>query len=122
MIAAANLPRLESIAIDWRVLAFAAVTGLAAAAIFGVAPAWHAARPDVMQILRGGGRSAGLEAGRVLRNGVVIAEVALSFVLLFGSGLMFRSFLELRRVRLGYAPHCLLPLLLVAGWQSPVTP
>jgi putative ABC transport system permease protein len=121
VIAPANLPRLESIAIDWRVLAFAAVAGLAAAAIFGVAPAWHAARPDVMQILRGGGRAAGLEAGRVLRNGVVIAEVALSFVLLVGSGLMFRSFLELRRVDLGYDPHSLLTFLLVRDWQSPET-
>src|SRR5262249_44884210 len=73
-IAPANLPRVESVAIDWRVLAFAAMAGLAAAAIFGVGPAWRAARPDVMQVLRGGGRTAGLEAGSWLRHGVVIAE------------------------------------------------
>jgi putative ABC transport system permease protein len=120
-IAPANLPRLESIALDWRVLVFAALAGLAAAAIFGIAPGWRAARPDVMQVLRGGGRAAGLEAGRILRHGVVIAEVALSFVLLIGSGLMFRSFLELRRVDLGYDPRHLLTFLLVRDWQSPDT-
>lgn len=109
----ANLPRLESIAIDWRALAFAAITGLAEAAIFGVMPAWRAARPDVMQILRGAGRTAGPGAGRLWRNSVVIAEVALSFVLLVGSGLMFRSFIELRRVDPGYDPHGLLTFLLI---------
>lgn len=118
----ANLPRLESIAINWRVLAFAALAGLAEAAIFGVMAAWRAARPEVMQILRGGGRAAGLGAGRWLRNSVVIAEVALSFVLLIGSGLMFRSFLELRRVEPGYDPHNLLTFLLIGdarGFQEP---
>jgi putative ABC transport system permease protein len=53
---------------------------------------------------------------------VAIIEVALSFVLLIGSGLMFRSFLELRRVDLGYDPHGLLTFLLVRDWQSRETP
>ena len=96
-----NLPRLGSIAIDPVVLAFSMVAGLVAAAIFGVIPALRASRPDVMQVLRGSGRTASLGGGRVLRNAAVVIEVALSFVLLIGSGLMFRSFVALQHIGSG---------------------
>ena len=112
----ATLPRTESTAIDWRVLTFAATAGLAAVAIFGLMPAIRAAKPDVNQILRGG-RTPGWAPGRLLRNIVVITEVALSFVLLIGSGLMFRSFLELRRVDPGYDPHGLLTFFVTRDWE-----
>ncbi len=115
VIAPANLPRLDSISINPAVVAFTALAGLAAAAIFGVAPALRASRPDVMHILRASGRTAGLGGGRLLRNAVVIAEVALSFVLLIGSGLMFRSFLELQRIDPGFDSHRLLTFLLIGG-------
>jgi len=108
VIAPANLPRLDSIAVDPQVMVFTALAAFAAAAMFGVTPALRASRPDVMQILRSSGRTSGLGAGRILRGGVVVAEVALSFVLLIGSGLMFRSFLALQRVDLGFDPHGLL--------------
>jgi putative ABC transport system permease protein len=120
--APSNVPRLESVGIDWRVLAFAALAGLLECAILTVILAWRAARPDIMDALRYGGHTGGLATGRVLRDGVVVAEVALSFVLLIGSGLMFRSFLELRRVNPGYDPHGLLTFLLVGdarGFQQP---
>jgi predicted permease len=116
-IAPANVPRLETTAIDWRVMLFATAAGLASMALFGLIPALRAARGDVMQVLRGGARSGagGPGAGR-LRSGVVAAEVALSFVLLTGSGLMFRSFLELRRIDPGYNPHGLLTFYLTRDW------
>ncbi len=120
-LAPANLPRLETTSIDWRVLAFATLAGLLEAVVIGTLPASRAARPDVMQMLRTAGRTAQL-SGRWLRFGVVIAEVALSFVLLIGSGLMFRSFLELRRVDTGFNPHGLLTFLAVGdarGFQEP---
>jgi putative ABC transport system permease protein len=113
-LAPGNLPRLESTSIDWRVLAFAALAGALEAAVFGALPGWRATRPDIAQVLRGGGRAAGLAHTRFLRNGVVVAEVALSFVLLAGSGLLFRSFLELRRVDPGFDPHRLLTFLAVS--------
>ena len=119
VIAPANLPRLNSIGIDPLVLAFTALAGLAAAAMFGIVPALRASRPDVMQVLRGSGRTSGLGGGGWLRNGVVIAEVALSFVLLIGSGLMFRSFLELQRIDPGYNPHHLLTFLLQGARGGP---
>jgi len=106
-IAPANLPRLDSITIDPAVLAFTALAGVAAAVIFGLPPALQASRPDLMNILRGIGRSGGLGGGR-LRNLVVVTEVALSFVLLIGSGLMIRSFIALQRIDPGYDPNNLL--------------
>ncbi len=107
LIAPENVPRLNSIHIDPAVMAFSTLAALAAAAIFGIAPALSSARPDIMRILRASGRTAGL-AGGVLRNGVVVLEVALCFVLLIGSGLMFRSFLAIQRVDVGFDPHNLL--------------
>jgi predicted permease len=114
-IAPANLPRLESITIDPVVLGYTALAGLAAAIIFGIAPALQAARPDVMNILRGSGRTGGLGGGRRLRNIVVVTEVALSFVLLIGSGLMIRSFIALQRVDPGYDPDNLLTFQLLGS-------
>jgi predicted permease len=107
VIAPANVPRLNSIHIDAAVLGFSILAGLVAAAIFGAAPALRYARPDIMRILRASGRTAGL-AGGTLRNGVVVLEVALCFVLLIGSGLMFRSFLAIQRVDMGFDAHNLL--------------
>ncbi|HTB15284.1 MAG TPA: ABC transporter permease [Bryobacteraceae bacterium] len=106
-----NLPRLGSIAIDPTVLMFSMGAGLVAAAIFGVVPALRASRPDVMQVLRGSGRTASLGGGRALRNAAVVIEVALSFVLLIGSGLMFRSFVALQHIDRGYDSPGLLTLL-----------
>jgi putative ABC transport system permease protein len=116
-IAPPNLPRVESAGIDWRVLLFAATAGLAAVAFFGVLPAVRAARPNVIEALRASGRNPGLGGGHLLRSGVAIAEVALSFVLLVGSGLMFRTFVALRHVDPGYDPHGLLTFFVTRDWS-----
>jgi predicted permease len=100
-----NLPRLESIGINAVVLAFTLGAASLAAVVFGVVPAIRASRPDIMEVLRSSGRTAALGGGRFLRNAVVTAEVALSFVLLIGCGLMVRSFVELQRVDLRYDPN-----------------
>jgi putative ABC transport system permease protein len=114
-IAPASLPRLDTISIDPAVVGFAALAALAAAALFGLAPAVRAVRPSVAPLLRASGRNTGLSGGGWLRNFVVVAEVALSFVLLIGSGLMFRSFLELQRINPGFNPHGLLTFTLLGG-------
>ena len=114
-LAPANLPRVDTIAIEPRSIAFATLAALAAAAIFGTIPAWRAARPDIANVLRGSGRNAGLGSTGWLRNGVVVAEVALCFVLLIGSGLMFRSFLELQRIDPGFDPNHLLTFQVLGG-------
>jgi predicted permease len=107
-IAPAHLPRLDTIQIDSAVLIFTVIASLVAAAIFGLAPAWRAARPDVMIVLRGTSRSEGLASGGFSRKIVVGLEVALAYVLLIGSGLMVRSFLELQRIDPGFNSRGLL--------------
>jgi putative ABC transport system permease protein len=97
-----KLPRLEGISIDAATLAFTALATIGATAIFGIVPALRASRPNLIEALRASGRTAGLGGGKLLRNGVVIAEVALSSVLLIGSGLMVRSFLVLASVDPGF--------------------
>jgi predicted permease len=107
-IAPSNLPRVDNVSMDFRVLAFTAVIAFTSALVFGMLPAWRASRPNLGQTLRAGGRSPGLHSGKYLRQGVVIAEVALSFVLLIGSGLMLRSFMVLEHVDPGFDPNGIL--------------
>jgi putative ABC transport system permease protein len=97
-----NLPRIESIGIDLPVLAFTTAAAAAAALVFGLIPALRASRTHVAGVLQGAGRAAGLGAGGAARSLVVMAEVALCFVLLIGSGLMLRSFAALQRVDPGF--------------------
>lgn len=113
-IAPENLPRLNSIAIDVQVLGFSILAGLLSAVIFGVIPALRTAKPNLMDTLRASGRTSALGAAG-LRNGVVVVEVALAFVLLIGSGLMFRTFLNVQRVNLGFDPRGLLTFQLLGN-------
>ena len=102
--APANLPRADTVSIDPNVLAFTAAVALTAAVAFGLILSMRASRPDVLEVLRTGGRSAGLGGSRLLQNAVVVVEVALAFILLVGSGLMLRSFVALHRIDLGFDP------------------
>jgi predicted permease len=101
-----DLPRLRDVSMDPPVLAFAVCAGLLTALACGLAPALRASRRDVIDALRSsGGRSGGLRGGRRFRSTVVVAEVALSCMLLIGAGLMLRSVLALGRVDPGYDPN-----------------
>ncbi len=121
-LAPANLPRLDEIHIDGTVLLFTALAGLGAAMLFGLGPAWRASQPALMNVLRGSSRISGLASGAGVRNLVIMAEVALSFVLLVGSGLMFRSFLELQRIDPGFDAHNLLTFQALNGGPGAKTP
>lgn len=114
LIAPENLPRLNAVGIDWQVLAFSVLAGLLAAALFGVIPALRTAKPNLMETLRAAGRSGALGAAW-LRNAVVVMEVALAFLLLIGSGLMFRTFMNIQRVNLGFEPRGLLTFQLLGN-------
>jgi predicted permease len=121
-LAPANLPRLEDVRIDAAVLLYSALAGLASAAIFGIVPALRASRPALMNVLRGVSRTSGIGSGAILRNTVVMAEVALSFILLIGSGLMFRSFLKLQSIDAGFDPHHLLTFQIQGARLNKKTP
>jgi len=115
VLAPENLPRLDSVSADPSVLVFTILAGIVSAAAFGIVPALRASRPDLADILRSAGRTGGLARGRRIRNAVVTAEVALSFVLLIGCGLMLRSFIALQHVDPGYDPKGLLTFFAVSG-------
>jgi predicted permease len=96
-LAATTLPRGAEIAVDARVLAFTAAVSIVSGLVFGLIPALRVSRPDLNTVLRSEGRSA--TAGRrrgTMRGLLVILQVALSTVLLIGSGLLLRNFLQLR--------------------------
>ena len=96
-------PRSEAIAVDGRVLAFALALALLTALVFGLLPALRATRTDPGEALRSGGRGAsrGRDA-RWAREGLVVAEVALSLVLVFCAGLLTRSLLRAQDEPLGF--------------------
>src|SRR4029453_14432912 len=77
-------------------------------------PALRTAKPNLMDTLRAAGRTGALGAAG-LRNAVVVVEVALAFVLLIGSGLMFRTFLNIQRVNLGFDQRGLLTFQLLGN-------
>ncbi len=114
------LPRVETVAIDARVVLFLiGVTGLTAI-LFGLAPALHATAGNLSAALKEGGRgdSDGMRRNR-LRSFLVASEFALAFVLLIGAGLMIRSFFALQSVDPGFNPHNVLSMVVsVSGTKE----
>ena len=101
------LPRASEIGIDGRVLLFTTVVSLLTGVGFGLAPALAASRTDLHEALKTGERAAVLGRG-LLRNGLIVTEVALTLVLLIGAGLLLKSFARLQRTDAGFAYEHLL--------------
>jgi putative ABC transport system permease protein len=99
-----NIPRLEETAIDGRVLLFAVAAALATVLLCGMFPAWSASRCDVNEVLKSSASRSVTGALSRLHRGLAIGQVALTFVLLTGSGLLIRSFLNLQGVDKGFRP------------------
>jgi predicted permease len=115
-----NIPRLEAIHIDGTVLAFTFAISLTTGFFFGLAPAWSAIRVDVNTALKSGGRSGHSEGGLHLTRGrlrglLVVAELALSLILLIGAGLLIRSFVRLGAVPPGFNPDRVLSMQVVVN-------
>jgi predicted permease len=114
-----NLPLPELIEIDRGVLAFTFGISILTAIIFGLAPAWRAARVDLNTALKSGGTPSGFGGFRAsrrrLRGLLVISELALSVMLLIGAGLMIRSFVRLESVPPGFNPDHLITMRLSNG-------
>ena len=97
------LPRLDDVQMDWRVLLFTAAVSVITAIGFGLAPALQASRGDVSEALNQSGARGTLGAGSSrIRNGLVVAQIALSFILAINAGLLFRSFAALTATPLGF--------------------
>jgi putative ABC transport system permease protein len=97
-----SIPRAEGILLDTSVLLFAMLVAAITGLLFGVVPAWQASRIDLQTTLRKNSR--GTTSGRAwLREGFVVAEFALTLVLLVGAGLLLRSFQRLQQVNPGFS-------------------
>ncbi|HEU0179052.1 MAG TPA: ABC transporter permease [Blastocatellia bacterium] len=98
----ANLPRLETISVDARALLFTLAVSVLTGLVFGLAPAWQAARVNVSDALKEGGRGEAGVAKPRLRSALVVVEMALALALLAGAGLLVKSFWQLRNVQPGF--------------------
>ncbi len=105
------LPLLNEAVIDGRVLGYTTLLVLIAVLAFGLAPAWQATRPVLNEALKEGGRGAaqGPRAHR-MRKGLIVAEIALSLMLLVVAGLMIRTVINFQRVEPGFETSQLLTL------------
>ena len=103
-----RFPRADVIPLDASVLAFTGAVAIVTAIIFGLAPALHSRGSERSGGLKEGARGSTLGRSRWLRNGLVIAEVALSLVLLVAAGLLVRSFDRLLATDAGFVPDRLL--------------
>ena len=104
----ADLPRLDAVRLDWRVLAFTASTALLTGIISGLAPAHRLSKTDLHESLKEGTRGSASGASRRLRGLLVVSQVALSLTLLVGAGLLLRSLSRLLTVSPGFdASHVL---------------
>ena len=96
-----DIPRLEEVAIDWQVFAFAIVASLLTTLLFGGLPALKAARGS-LTALKEGGRSSAMSGRRPLRSALVVFEIALAMMVLIGAGSMLRAFKRLEQVDPGF--------------------
>ena len=111
-----NIPRLQAVAVDLRVLVFAFLISVTTGVVFGCLPALQAARADVNEMLKDGAANVTTgRKGRRTRGTLVVAEVALALVLLTGAGLLFRSFVEIIGVDPGFETEDLVTVSLQLG-------
>jgi predicted permease len=104
-----NVPRLAEVGIDAWVLTFTFCVSLVSCLIFGLIPALQASRVDLNNALKQGGTRSVLGGGAgQMRSALVVAEIALSVILLTGAGLLIRSFQALGNAELGFKPEKIL--------------
>jgi putative ABC transport system permease protein len=106
-----RLPRLDQVGVDWRVFAFTAGVSLLTGLVFGLFPAWSAARAGVCDGLKESARGATAARTRQrVRSMLIVAELATALVLLIGAGLLVKTFWQLRNIDPGFKPDHLLTM------------
>ena len=101
----ASLPRLDEITVNGWALAYTVAISLFTAVLFGLAPAWQAARPDLRDALAEGSRSSQRLTKSKLASALILGQVTLSVVLMIGCCLLLRSFAQLQHIRPGFNPE-----------------
>ena len=100
-----NIPRLDQVHIDGRVLGFTLLTSMLTGILFGIAPALQVPKLSLHESVKEGGRGSVGMRRRWLRQFLVVSEVALALVLLIGAGLLINSFWRLQQVDGGFDPQ-----------------
>jgi putative ABC transport system permease protein len=97
-----QLTRVEEVRLDARVLLFTITVSLITGLVFGLIPAIQVSRIDLSQAVKEGSGSGSSSRGGLVRNALIVSEVALTLILLTGAGLLIQSFARLRQVNLGF--------------------
>lgn len=116
---ARDLPRVEEIALDWRVLLYSLACALAATLLCGIIPAIRGTRRDLSAALAQSGRSQ-VSGRNGLQFALVAVQVAFAVTLLTGAGLLFRSLQQLGRVSAGFDPDRILTFHVSTSWGETV--
>ncbi|HVR99432.1 MAG TPA: ABC transporter permease [Thermoanaerobaculia bacterium] len=104
-----QLPRVDEIVIDGRVLGFTLLLSLVTVLVFGMIPLWRGMKPQLQEALQESGNSQGISRrDRLLGEAVAVGEIALALILLLASSLLLRSLLQLQRVDPGFDSRNLL--------------
>src|SRR5215213_3059411 len=114
-----DTPRLNEISINWQVFGFTLGVTVLAGLMFGLVPALHTSRPNLNETLKDSGQR-GADTGGRNRVGalLIVSEIALSFVLLAGAGLLIKSFMHLREIDPGFNPDNILTMRLGVPWKK----
>ncbi|HKU73863.1 MAG TPA: ABC transporter permease, partial [Pyrinomonadaceae bacterium] len=115
-----NTPRLDEIRIDLRVFGFTLAVTVVAGLLFGLVPALQTSQPDLNVTLKDSGQRGSETGGRNRIGGLlIVSEIALSFILLAGAGLLIKSFIHLREVNPGFNPDNVLVMRLTLMTGKP---
>ncbi len=112
-----DFPLTLDVSVDWRVMLFSLGISLVAGAVFGLAPALQSTRPVLTSALKDTTAQAGYSSSR-LRSGLVVAQLALSLMILIGAGLMVRALQQLRTMSPGFDPSNALTVSFDLGLQG----
>ncbi len=105
-----NSPRFEEIGMDFRVFGFAFAVTFITGVVFGLVPAIQTSKIDLNETLKESGRSGSQARRNRIGSALMVSEIALSFMLLVGAGLLIKSFIHLREVNPGFNPSNMLTM------------
>jgi predicted permease len=112
-----DFPLAVDVSVDWRVLVFSFLVSVLTGAVFGLVPALQATRPSLVTALKDTAAQGGGRRSR-MRSGLVVAQIALSLVLLIGAGLVVRTLQQLQTMNPGFDPRNALTLSFDLGLQG----
>ena len=122
-ISPADSPRVDEIGIDMRVFGFTLGVTVLAGLLFGLFPALQTSRPNLNEMLKDSGRHGGETGGRNrVGSLLIVSEIALSFVLLAGAGLLIKSFINLQQINPGFNADNVLVIRVILQFNTYKTP